>query len=104
MAVKHELDPEMTAMLSWAAERVGLEWRPPRCPEPSRLDDWVLSALPKVHGELSRSWTAPFTARNLPASSSSLTTLDSGAARGYTGVPPVERSVAMQTVPPFQGL
>ncbi len=41
---------------------------------------------------------APFTARNRPANSSSLTTLG-GAARGYTGVPPVERSVAMQVCP-----
>ncbi len=32
-----ELDLEMTAMLSRAAERVGLEWRPPPCSEPSRL-------------------------------------------------------------------
>ncbi len=44
-----------------------------------------------------RSWTAPFTARNRPANSSSLTTLG-GAARGYGG-PPVERSVAMQVCP-----
>ncbi len=45
-----------------------------------------------------RSWTAPFTARNRPANSSSLTTLG-GAARGFMGVPPVERSVAMQVCP-----
>ncbi len=41
---------------------------------------------------------AAFTARNQPANSSSLTTLG-GAARGYMGVPPVERSVAMQVRP-----
>ncbi len=35
-------DPEIMAMLSRATERVGLEWRPPPCPEPSRLDDWFL--------------------------------------------------------------
>ncbi len=35
-------DPEMVAMLARAAESVGLEWRPPPCPEPSRLDDWFL--------------------------------------------------------------
>ncbi len=35
-------DPEMVAMLARAAERIGLEWRPPPCPEPSRLDDWFL--------------------------------------------------------------
>ncbi len=52
-------------MLSRAAERVGLEWRPPPCPEPSRLDDWFLGVVcagsqhpapvplfPEVHGEL----------------------------------------------------
>ncbi len=37
-----DLDPEIVAMLAWAAERVRLKWRPPPCPEPSRLDDWFL--------------------------------------------------------------
>ncbi len=40
-------DPEMVAMLARAAESVGLEWRPPPCPEPSRLDDWFLRAPPR---------------------------------------------------------
>ncbi len=88
----------ITAMLSRAAERVGLEWRHPPCPEPSRLDDWFLEVVcagsqhpapvplfPEVHGELTKLWMAHFTARNWPASSSSLTTLGGGAARGYTG-------------------
>ncbi len=35
-----ESDLEMTAMLSRTTERLGLEWRPPPCPEHSRLDDW----------------------------------------------------------------
>ncbi len=39
-----ELDLEVTAMLSRATERVGLEWRKPPCPEPSRWDDWFLDA------------------------------------------------------------
>ncbi len=60
-----ESDLEMMAMLSWAAERVGLEWRKPPCPEPLRLDDWFLrvacagsqhpapgASLPEVHEEL----------------------------------------------------
>ncbi len=60
-----ESDLEMTAMLSQAAERVGLKWRKPPCPEPSRLDDWFLgvacagsqrpapgASLPEVHEEL----------------------------------------------------
>ncbi len=40
-------DPEMVAMLARAAESVGLEWRPPPCPEPSRLDDWFLGVAPR---------------------------------------------------------
>ncbi len=60
-----ESDMQMMAMLSRAAERVGHEWRPPQCPEPSRLDDWFLwvacagsqrpapgASLPEVHEEL----------------------------------------------------
>ncbi len=105
-------DPEMVAMLARAAESVGLEWRPPPCPEPSRLDDWFLGVaragsqgptpvpfFPEVHDELTGTWTAPFTARNRSSGSSSLATLDGGAARGYTEVPLVERSVAMQLCP-----
>ncbi len=105
-------DPEMVAMLARAAESVGLEWRPPPCPEPSRLDDWFLGVaragsqgptpvpfFPEVHDELTGTWMAPFTARNRSSGSSSLATLDGGAARGYTEVPPVERSVAMQLCP-----
>ncbi len=38
-AVMHESDPEMTAILSRAAEGVGIEWRPPCCPEHLMLDD-----------------------------------------------------------------
>jgi len=107
-----DTDPEMMAMLSRAAERVGLVWNPPPCPEPSRLDDWYLGVaragsqqptpvpfFPEVHEELTGTWTAPFTARNRSGGSSSLTTLDGGAAKGYTRIPPVERAVAMQLCP-----
>ncbi len=105
-------DSEMVAMLARAAESVGLEWRPPPCPEPSRMDDWFLGVaragsqgptpvpfFPEVHDELTGTWTAPFTARNRSSGSSSLATLDGGAAQGYMEVPPVERSVAMQLCP-----
>ncbi len=65
-----ESDPELTAMLSRAAESVGLHWRPPPSPERSRLDDWFLGAqadrrqpppVPfflEVHEEVTRSWRA----------------------------------------------
>ncbi len=90
-----ESDPELTAMLSRAAESVGLHWRPPPSPERSRLDDWFLGAqadrqqpppvpfFPEVHEEVTRSWRAPFSARNRPSASSVLTTRDGGAAQGY---------------------
>ena len=42
---------------------------------------------------------APFTARNRSDGSSSLTTLDGGATKGYKRIPPVERAVAMQLCP-----
>ncbi len=105
-----ESDPELTAMLSRAAESVGLHWRPPS-PERSRLDDWFLGAqaerrqpppvpfFPEVHEEVTRSWRAPFSARNRPSASSVLTTLDGGAAQGYVEIPPVERAIAMQLCP-----
>ncbi len=59
-----ESDPGLTAMLSRAAESVGLHWRPPPSPECSRLDDWFLGAqaehrqspqvpfFPEVHEEV----------------------------------------------------
>ncbi len=55
--------------------------------------------FPEVHEELTRSWKAPFTARNKSCSSSALTTLDGGAALGYVGIPSVEQSAAMQLCP-----
>ncbi len=65
-----ESELQLTTMLFRAAERVGLEWRKPTCPNPSRLDDWFLgvacagshrpatgASLPEVHGELTgRGW------------------------------------------------
>ncbi len=64
----------MMATLSRAANRVGLVWNPPPCPEPSRLDDWFLGVaragsqpptpvpfFPEVHEELTGTWKAPFT-------------------------------------------
>ncbi len=39
-----ESDPELTAMLSRAAESIGLHYRRPPSPERSRLDDWFLGA------------------------------------------------------------
>ncbi len=106
-----ESDPELTAMLSQAAESIGLHYRPLPSPERSRLDDWFLGAqaesrqpppvpfFPEVHEEVTKSWRAPFSARNRPSASSVLTTLDGGAAQGYVEIPPVERAIAMQLFP-----
>jgi hypothetical protein len=107
-----EPDPELTAMLARAAASIGLEVNRPPSPEPSRLDDWYLGAgrgsqprsapvpfFPEVHEELTKSWMAPFTARNRLSPSSVLTTLDGGAARGYCDIPQVERAVAVHLCP-----
>ncbi len=104
-----ESDPELTAMLSRAAESIGLHYRPPPSPERSRLDDWFLGAqaerrqpppvpfFPEVHEEVTRSWKAPFSARNRPSASSGPRVC--GVAQGYVEVPPVERAIAMQLCP-----
>ncbi len=105
-------DPELTAMLARAAVSIGLEVNRPPSPEPSRLDDWFLGAgrgsqprpapvpfFPEVHEELTSSWMAPFTARSRSSASSVLTTLDGGVARGYVGIPQVERAVAVHLCP-----
>ncbi len=42
---------------------------------------------------------APFTARSRSSASSVLTTLDGGVARGYAGIPQVERAVAVHLCP-----
>ncbi|ROL46838.1 hypothetical protein DPX16_20490 [Anabarilius grahami] len=65
VAALPEPDPELTAVLSRAAEKVGLAWNPPPCPGPSRLDDWYLGVaragpqrpapmpfFPEVHDEV----------------------------------------------------
>ncbi len=105
-------DPELTAMLARATVSIGLEVNRPPSPEPSWLDDWFLGAgrgsqprpapvpfFPEVHEELTSSWMAPFTARSHSSASSVLTTLDGGVARGYAGIPQVERAVAVHLCP-----
>lgn len=73
VAAAAESDPELTAVLSRAAVSVGLEACTPPSPEPSQRDDWFLGTgcgsrprpapvpfFPEVHGELTKSWMAPF--------------------------------------------
>ncbi len=55
--------------------------------------------FPEVHEELTKSWTAPFTARSPSSASSILTTLDGGVARGNEGIPQVERAIAVHLCP-----
>ncbi len=100
-------DPELTAMLARAAVSIGMEVNRPPSTEPSRLDDWFLGArrssqphstpVPfflEVHEELAKSWMAPFMARS-PSSASSI----KGVARGYAGIPQVERATAVHLWP-----
>ncbi len=97
-------------MFSRAAERVGLEWRKPPCPEPLKLDDWFLgvacagsqrpalgASLPDVHEELTsrgRHLLLPETDLLTPRPSP-----PSVVQLGVYGAPPVERSVVMQVCP-----
>ncbi len=55
-----EPDPEMTAMLSWATENVGLMWNPLPRPDPSRLDEWFLSGGRAGSQTLSRAMPSSF--------------------------------------------
>ncbi|KAL0152047.1 hypothetical protein M9458_052651, partial [Cirrhinus mrigala] len=111
VAVPSEADAELSAMLLRAAEGIGLEVPKVPPPDPSRLDDWFLGTrsaalprsppvpfFPEVHDELVRAWRAPYSARSRPTSSA-LATLDGGAAKGYAGVPQVERAVAVHLCP-----
>ncbi|XDV35948.1 hypothetical protein PO909_005810 [Leuciscus waleckii] len=61
----------------------------------SQLWPTLVPFVPEVHEELTKLWKAPFTARALFTSSSTLTTPDGGVARGYTEVPQVEQSIAV---------
>ncbi len=96
-----EPDPEIMAMVSRAAENVGLMWNPPPCPDPSRVDEWFLVPLhchsswkcmrsSQDHG---RHILLPET--NLVAPPPSPTSMV-GPLWGTAGIPSVERSVAMQ--------
>lgn len=49
----------------------------------------------EVHEELTKLWRAPFTAWSHFTSSSTLTALDSGMARGYMDIPQVDHVVAV---------
>ncbi len=106
-----ESDPGLTAILSRAAESVGLHWRPPPSPKCSRLDDWFLGAqadhrqspqvpfFPEVHEEVTSSWRAPFSAQNRASASSVLTALDGevakeSRARGFSSVSMAEAYTA----------
>lgn len=105
-------DPELTAMLSRAAESVRLQWKALLSPEHSRLDDWYLgvphavhqcsspvSFFMKVHEEVTRFWSAPYSTQNRASASSILTTLDGGADHRYVEFLPVERTILMQLCP-----
>ncbi len=106
-----ESDPRLTAMLSLAAESVGLHWRSPPSPKCLRLNDWFLGAkanfrqspqvlfFPEVYVEVTSSWRAPFSARNRASASSIFTALDGRAAKWYVEIPSAERVIAVQFFP-----
>lgn len=75
------------------------------------MDDWyfgsartthsqpLLPFFPKLHDELTRSWKTLFSSRSRPFPPSPLTFLEGGTAKGYVGIPTVERPVSMQLCP-----
>ncbi len=96
--------PEMMAMLSRAANRVGLRVESSTVPEPSRLDDWFLGVARAVLSHPPRSflpggaWRAHWYVEGTfycpkPRHWALLPhpPLMAGAAKGYTRIPPVER-------------
>ncbi len=105
-------DPELTAMLARAAVSIGLEVNRPPVPSPR---GWTIGfsergvahnrALPRCLSSRRciTSWRSlgwpPFTARSPSSASSVLTTLDSGVARGYAGIPQLERAIAVHLCP-----
>ncbi len=106
-----ESDPELTAMLPGPLRASGCTIGVRRLPS---ARGWMIGSWgrrPNVGNRprfrssrkcmrrWTRSWKAPFSARNRPSASSVLTTLDGGAAQGYVEVPPVERAIAMQLCP-----
>ncbi len=108
VAAAAESDPELTAVLSRAAARSGLEASTPPSPEPSRRDDWLLgtgrgsrprSALvpffPEVHEELMKLWTAPFYGQKRLVCLLHPRYPRWRAARGYVDIPQVESAVAV---------
>ncbi len=112
MKVRWGCPPRVLSLLLWGVVSIGLEVNRLPSPKPPRLDDWFLGAghgsqprsapvpfFPEVPEELTKSWMAPFTARSRSSVSSVLTTLDGGAARGYAGIPQVERAVEVHLCP-----
>lgn len=86
-----ESDPELTAMLSWATARIGLQWNPPPCPERLWLEVWFLWAghaekqhpapVPfflEVHQRTQSCGTHLFLPETAPLPPLLLTTLDGG--------------------------
>lgn len=89
-------------MLSRASESIGLEWRPPLCPEHSRQNEWYLGMLhadhqrpPPVPFFLERHKEVSFSAQNRASTASTPTTLDGGAAKVYMEIPLVKHAIVM---------
>ncbi len=95
-----ESDPEMTAMLSRAAENVWLVWNSPPLPNPLRLNEWFLGAILPWSA-----WGAYMIMEGIFHCPKKILWLhpshhlNGGAALVYTGITSVEQSVAMQLSP-----
>ncbi len=88
MVAVPDTDPEMMAM-NWFLGVALAGSQPPT----------LVPFFLEVHGELTGTWKAPFTARNRATGPSSLTTLDGGVAKGYTRIRPCGAVRCYATVP-----
>ncbi len=60
----------------------------------------ALPFFPEVHGILTKSWHASYSARLRNSSSSAVTTVDGAEEKGYGKLPPLNESVAVHLCPP----
>ncbi len=85
---------ELIRIMTKAVNELGLEWSPPEEPSRSRLDEWFLPGrhqalrqrcspfFPEVHGELTKSWRAPYSSRLRSSASAALTSVDGAEEKG----------------------
>nr|XP_055041699.1 uncharacterized protein LOC129429202 [Misgurnus anguillicaudatus] len=105
-----DIQSEFSKIMELAAKELDLSWTSPDEPAKCKLDSWFLQSgrqqaaprrktpfFPDVHDQVSKSWSAPQSARvHAPGMFSQV---DGGEAHGYVRIPPVEENVAAHLCP-----